>query len=113
MFKSMLLYFSLAVFSIGLAYKISTWFRYSIGANRFTSSQRVLAAARGMAATLFSPRILTLVKVFVLDVLLQIRILRHDFGRWLAHFLIFGGFTMLLLMHALAVFTSAVVFKNY
>ena len=113
MFKTMVLYFSLAVFSIGLAHKISTWFRYSIGANRFTSSQRVYAAARGMAATLFSPRILTLAKVFVLDVILQIRILRHDFGRWMMHFLIFGGFTMLLLMHALNEFTSAVVFKNY
>src|SRR5208283_4518616 len=113
MFKTMVLYFSLAVFSVGLAHKISTWFRYSIGANRFTSSQRVYAAARGMAATLFSPRILTLAKVFVLDVILQIRILRHDFGRWMMHFLIFGGFTMLLLMHALNEFTSAVVFKNY
>ena len=29
------------------------------------------------------------------------------------HLLIFGGFTMLLLMHALDEFTSAVVFKNY
>ncbi len=113
MFKTTVLYLSLSVFSIGLAYKVSTWFRYSIGANRFTSSQRVFAAARGIAATLFSPRILTLAKVLVLDVILQIRILRHDFGRWLMHLLIFGGFTMLLLMHALDEFTSAVVFKNY
>ena len=30
MFKTMTLYLALAVFSIGLAFKISTWFRYSI-----------------------------------------------------------------------------------
>jgi heterodisulfide reductase subunit C/nitrate reductase gamma subunit len=112
MFKA-LLYLSLAVFAFGLAFKISTWFRYSIGAQRFTAFQRVSAAAKGIVLTVFSRRIFTLFKVFVLDVLLQCRALRQDPFRWVMHMLIFGGFTVLLLMHALENFTMAVLVPNY
>ncbi|MFZ2445697.1 MAG: 4Fe-4S dicluster domain-containing protein [Syntrophobacteraceae bacterium] len=113
MFKTVILYLALAVFLAGLAFKVSTWFRYSIAAGRHTTLQRVSAAARGVALTLFSAQILTLIKVFFLDVICQIRIFRNDRGRWASHMLIFSGFTMLLLMHALEAFTSSKIFSNY
>ena len=112
---TLLLYTSLAVFAIGLIYKISTWFSRNIGisAQEFTTSQRVSAAAKGLAGAIFSAKIVTLIKVFILDVVLQKRILKEDFLRWLMHMLIYAGFMLLLLMHALDNFISEPLFANY
>lgn len=110
-----LLYLALAIFVIGLIYKISTWFTRKIGktAQDFTASERAAAAAKGIAGAVFSPKFLILLKVFILDVLLQIRILKEDFTRWLMHMLIYAGFMMLLLMHALEKFVSEAIFAEY
>jgi heterodisulfide reductase subunit C/nitrate reductase gamma subunit len=110
-----LLYTSLTVFILGLIYKISTWFRRKIGilGNDITTAQRVQSAARGVVHTFFSSKILALVKVLVLDVLLQQRTLKESVTRWLAHMLIFYGFMLLLLMHALQSLVSEAIFSNY
>jgi hypothetical protein len=72
MFYDVALYISLAIFGIGLIYKVSTWFRYTIGTDAadISTSARVLAALKGIISTLLSSKILDLLKVFVLDVLL-------------------------------------------
>ena len=115
MFFTISLYIALAVFGLGLLYKISTWFRYRIGldAREFSAAKRLAAAIKGLALTLLSGKIFTLFRVFILDVLLQIRVLRQDFLRWLMHICLYVGFMLLLLMHALDKFTTAVVFPQY
>jgi len=112
---TVLLYTSLAVFAAGLIYKFSTWFSRKIGiaAKGFTTSKRVSAAVKGIAGVIFSAKILTLIKVFILDVVLQARILKEDFTRWLMHMLIYGGFMLLLLMHALEKHISEAIFAEY
>ena len=109
------LYISLAIFSLGLIYKISTWFSRKIGvvAKDFTTSERISEAFKGIAGVVFSAKLITLIKVFILDVVLQARILKEDFTRWLMHMLIFGGFTLLLLMHALEKHISEAIFAEY
>jgi heterodisulfide reductase subunit C/nitrate reductase gamma subunit len=77
------------------------------------TSKRFLAAIKGILLTVFSPKILTLLKVFFLDVLLQLRILREDFLRWFMHICIYGGFMLLLLMHALDKYVTVAIWKNY
>jgi heterodisulfide reductase subunit C len=98
-----LLYGSLTIFILGLIYKISTWFTRKIGfaAGNFTTSERVFSTFRGILSVVFSAKLTILIKVFILDVLLQVRILNEDFLRWLMHMLIFWGFMLLLLIHAL------------
>ena len=115
MFFDVALYISLVIFAFGLSYKISTWFRHKIGidAREIPTSKRVSAAFKGILSTLFSVKILTLVRVFVLDVVLQIRVLREDFLRWLMHMCIWGGFMLLLLMHALESLITSRLFPNY
>ncbi|MCJ7775262.1 MAG: 4Fe-4S dicluster domain-containing protein [Desulfobulbaceae bacterium] len=115
MFYDIALYVSLAIFGIGMIYKISNWFRRSIGINPrdITTSKRVSAAAKGILGTVFSGKIFTLLKVFFVDVILQIRILREDFLRWLMHMLIYGGFMLLLLMHALDGIITEALFSEY
>ena len=115
MFFSTSLYIALAIFGLALIYKISTWFRYRIGIQsmEIPTSKRFLAAIKGILLTVFSPKILTLLKVFFLDVLLQLRILREDFLRWFMHICIYGGFMLLLLMHALDKYVTASLFDKY
>jgi heterodisulfide reductase subunit C/nitrate reductase gamma subunit len=109
------LYASLAVFAAGLIYRISGWFRYSIGpdAARISTSTRISAAARATVSTVFSAKVLVLLKVFVLDVLLQRWLMKKDFLRWLAHICIYGGFMLLLLMHGLDTLITSVLFDEY
>jgi len=115
MFLKIGLYVSLIIFGIGLLYKVSTWFRYSVGtgATEINPSQRLLAAIKGIALIILSPKILTLLKVLILDVIFQRRILKESLLRWVMHMCIYGGFMLLLFMHALEVFISAVLFPDY
>jgi len=87
MFFTAALYLSLAIFALGLIYKVSTWFRYSLGieSKNISTSARIFAALRGITLTLFSPKLFTLLKVFVLDVLLQVKVLQQDFLKWAMH----------------------------
>ncbi len=115
MLFTVLLYISLFVFLFGLIYKVSTWFSRKIGiaSQNFTTSERISAAVKGILGVIFSPKILILVKVFIVDVVLQRRILKEDFLRWIMHMLISIGFMLLLLMHALDSFITSPLFKEY
>ncbi len=110
-----LLYASLALCALGLLWRVSAWFRLRIGpdARAVTPSRRVLALCRGAAAALFSRRVFRLLGALVLDVLLLRRLFASGKLRWLAHLLIVAGFTLLLLMHALAPLVSARLFPGY
>jgi heterodisulfide reductase subunit C len=110
-----LFYTSLTVFLLGLIYKSSTWFTKKIGilGKHTTAAQRVRSAARGAIGVIFSSKIIMLLKAVVLDVLLQQRTLKESFTRWLAHMLIFYGFMLLLLMHALQSVVSEALFDDY
>jgi heterodisulfide reductase subunit C len=115
MFLKVSLYISLVIFILALIYKVFTWFRYkiAIGAEAIPTSTRFFSAIEGILLTIFSVKILTLLKVFVLDVLLQFRILKEDFLRWIMHISIYGGFMLLLLMHALDQYITIVIWKDY
>jgi len=115
MFFTNSLYVALTIFGLGLLYKISTWFRYNIGveAGDIPTSTRISAAIKGITSTLLSGKIFTLLRVFIVDVLLQIRVLRQDFLRWLMHICLYLGFMLLLLMHALDKFITSVLFPEY
>ncbi len=112
---NLLFYISFIIFIFGLIYKVSIWFSRKIGilAKDISTSRRVFSAVRGILGVIFSSKILTLVKVFILDVLLQRRILKEDFLRWLMHMLMFYGFMLLLLMHALDDIITGSIFKEY
>lgn len=109
------LYISLFVLIFGLVCRIYTWVTRKVGIlpDHVTASSRVSAAVRGMFGAVFSSKILILIKVFILDILLQKRILKEDFLRWLMHILVFYGFMLLLLMHGLDEIITASIFKEY
>jgi heterodisulfide reductase subunit C/nitrate reductase gamma subunit len=109
------LYLALAVFAAGTLYKVAGWFTRKVGVfgQGFTPTQRVWAAVRGFFGVLFSGKVLYLLKALLLDVLLQVRILKESSLRWVMHLLIYGGFLLLLLMHALEDHITAHLFSDY
>jgi len=115
MFYRIALYAALAVFGIGLIYKISGWFRHRLGIHdpSITTSTRFSAALKGLFAVLFSQKVVTLVRVFTMDVLFQARILEKDKLRWFMHMLIFASFMFLLLTHALDKIITTSLFNAY
>ncbi len=115
MFYNIVLYAALTVFGIGLIYKISGWFRFSIGihAKNKTISARIPAALKGLIAVIFSQKLGTLIRVFIMDVLFQIRVLKNDKLRWLMHMLIYAGFMFLFFTHALDRVIPTSLFDRY
>lgn len=112
---NVLLYISLGIFILGLIYKAYTWCSRKIGisAQEYTTSQRFSAAVKGIAGVVFSSKIFSLIKAFILDVLLQRRTLKEDFLRWVMHMLVYWGFMLLLLMHALDPIITKKLFSGY
>lgn len=100
------LYAGLIILAVGLVHRIDAWFLREVGTRRGdpAPAQRWLAGLRGILGAVFSLRIFKLLKVLVVDVLVQARILgdRKDPLAWPAHIGIFVGFVFLLLFHALA-----------
>ena len=109
------LYISLAIFLIGLIYKVSTWFslKTTVDSKTIPTAKRISSALKGIISTIFSAKILTLIKVSFLDILLQRKVLKEDPFRWSAHILLYGGFMLLVLMHALDKFITSSLFANY
>jgi heterodisulfide reductase subunit C/nitrate reductase gamma subunit len=114
MFDS-LWYPALIIFLLGLIYKISNWFirRFGSGGPTVGTFQRLGAAAGGILAVIFSTGLLTVLKAVIVDVLLQGRVFKESIVRWVAHMLIFYGFMLLLLMHALDTVITAAWFNDY
>jgi len=115
MFFTVSLYISLVIFVFGLVLKVSSWFRFTLDPEDEASKAgtRVSAALKGIFLTLFSRKILRVVKAFFLDILFQSRILRESLLRWVMHMFLFWGFLLLLLMHALEKTISYPLFKDY
>jgi heterodisulfide reductase subunit C/nitrate reductase gamma subunit len=108
-----MVYIALLIGLAGTAFKVSTWFRYSLGSKKYAVADRVAAAVEGIWQTLLSRQFFTILKSFFFDVILQAKLKRVAPLRWAAHLLIFGGFTLLLLMHALGVYINPLFFSNY
>lgn len=109
------LYAALVLGAMGLLWRIAAWFRVRIGpdARTVTPAQRVGALLRGAVAVLFSRRLLHVGVALVVDGLLQRRLYASDKLRWLGHLLMFFGFMLLLLLHALAPVVTVPLFLGY
>ena len=71
MMLTITLYISLAIFIIGVLYKLVRWLSLTttLQAKDMSASKRASSALKGIILTIFSSKILTLITVFFLDVL--------------------------------------------
>lgn len=101
-------YISFIVFLVGFAIKLWSWFTRSLdGKDSFL--KRFYAFLSGMKGVFFGGKVLLLLRVFLCDVILQLRTYRVDRYRWLMHVLIYWGFGLLVVTHAF----GKVVFGEY
>lgn len=112
---NILLTLAVFVFLIGMALRLFAWFGLGIHppSPAFSPAKRLVQSLRGVAATVFSGRIITLIKSCFSDLLFQRRIISKSPLRWTAHSLIFFGFMLLLFMHAMESVVSARLFSDY
>ena len=111
------LYAALIIFGIGVIHKIDTWFLLNVGTGdrSVPMGQRFAAGAKGVLSTLLSGKIISVIKVLIVDVLFQARILKDkkDGLAWIMHTCLFWGFMLLLVFHALDKYFTAAITADY
>lgn len=112
---NILLNLSVIICIIGVTIRLIIWFSQGISpdTNKFSAMQRSTSAFQGIISTIFSIKLLSIFKSFFVDLLFQQRIFQKNKLRWAAHTLIFAGFILLFLMHALSAVVSEKIFSNY
>lgn len=76
----------------GIVVNLSLWFKGTIGAPSFAAHEKVSYLAEKIWQVIFSKKILTLLKILVIDVLLLRRVLKESLSRWTIHTLIYLPF---------------------
>jgi heterodisulfide reductase subunit C/nitrate reductase gamma subunit len=115
MFFKITLYLSLLVFCLGILYRVGSWFRCRIGdqGRVLSFGHRLASAVRGILSTVFSNRIIVLLRIGLTDILCQRQIMKESLVRWLMHLSLTYGFLGLLLLHALDRYTLQILFTEY
>ncbi len=83
---------TLLLFLGGIGMNLSLWFRGTIGDPSFSAHEKVSYLAEKVWQVIFSKKILTLLKVLVIDVLLLRRVLKESLSRWTIHTFIYLPF---------------------
>ncbi|BHH83855.1 4Fe-4S dicluster domain-containing protein [Desulforhopalus sp. 52FAK] len=111
---NILLSFSVIVCLLGLALQFSQWFSRGLSPLSSPSpSSRVISGIKAVFTTLFSTKIISVVQAFFVDIIFQKRIFDKSKLRWAAHTLIFSGFILLFLFHALSATVSESLFADF
>lgn len=98
---------SLILFVIGIAATIAFWFQGAVGDPSFSGHEKLSYIGEKAWQIIFSKKIFTLLKVFVLDVLLLRRILKESVSRWTIHSLIYLPFFLRFLIGLIFLFLSS------
>lgn len=108
------LYLSLLICLGGLLWRMIQWLSIDIGPeDPGTLAQRAGAAVKGVTTATFTPRRLARFIALPGDILLQLHLIKAHPLRWLMHILLFWGFMLLLLLHALDDSISLRFFPDY
>ena len=107
----------------GIAITLSIWFKGTIGDPSFSSHEKISYLAEKIWQMVFSRKILTLLKIFVVDILLLRGILKESLSRWTIHSFIylpfflrfFIGLILLILSNGFPMSPTLAMFldKNY
>jgi cytochrome b subunit of formate dehydrogenase/nitrate reductase gamma subunit len=83
---------ALLLFLSGIALTLSFWFQGTVGDPSFSTHEKISYISEKVWQIIFSRKILTLLKVFFVDILLLRRILKESLSRWSIHSLIYLPF---------------------
>jgi cytochrome b subunit of formate dehydrogenase len=83
---------ALLLFLLGIVLTVSFWFQGIVGDPSFSTGEKISYVSEKVWQIIFSRKILTLLKVFVVDILFLRRILKESLSRWTIHSLIYLPF---------------------
>jgi hypothetical protein len=111
------LWVALVLLGVGVIHRMGAWFLRDVGLGDRSQpvAKRYVAGLNGIVGTIFSVRVLGVLKVLIVDVLFQGRILRDgkDPLAWIMHICIFWGFVFLLFFHALGSIFATMIGPGY
>jgi nitrate reductase gamma subunit len=94
---------AILVFIGGVLLVFRSWFQGSVQGESESLSRKINISSESVWSTVFSKQFFSIVKIFILDIVLQRRILKESVSRWSMHSLIF---IPILLRFILALFTA-------
>ncbi|MCF8093119.1 MAG: cytochrome c family protein [Desulfotignum sp.] len=97
------------IFLAGMFSMIAFWFKGSVKGEETSVHRKISLSSESIWKTLFSRQLFSLMKIFILDILLQKRILKESVSRWSMHSLIF---TAILLRFLVSLFTAIGFYFN-
>jgi nitrate reductase gamma subunit len=93
----------------GIFIMIAFWFKGSVKGEETSLHRKISLSSESIWNTIFSRQIIVLIKIFILDIFFQRRILQESVSRWSMHSLIF---TAVLLRFGLSIFTAIGFYFN-
>jgi cytochrome b subunit of formate dehydrogenase/nitrate reductase gamma subunit len=99
---------SLLLFLLGIVLTVSFWFQGTVGDPSFSTREKISYVSERMWQIIFSRKILTLLKVLVVDILFLRRILKESLSRWTVHSLIYLPFFLRFLIGLILLILSKV-----
>ena len=90
----------------GVGITLSLWLKGTLGAPTYSTHEKISYLAEKIWQVIFSRRILTLLKVFVVDVLLLRGILKESLSRWTIHSFIYLPFFLRFLIGLILLIAS-------
>ncbi|NOX33015.1 MAG: hypothetical protein GXP56_04665 [Deltaproteobacteria bacterium] len=97
------------IFLAGIFIMLSFWFKGSVKGEETSLHRKISLSSESIWNTVFSKQFFTLIKIFILDIVFQRRILKESVSRWSMHSLIF---TAIMLRMGLALFTAIGFYFN-
>lgn len=97
------------IFLVGILLTLRFWYQGSVQGEKKSLTRKIGLSAEAVWSTIFSKQFFSLATVFILDVVLQRRLLKESVQRWSMHALIFSA---ILMRFMLSVFTGLLSFFN-
>jgi nitrate reductase gamma subunit len=100
----------MVVFLAGMWLVFANWLRGSIGGRTDDSTgQKIGALVRIVLGTIFSARLLLIIKTFITEAWFNRRLYRTSIWRWLNHFLLLSGFMLLMTLSGISALSDKVL----
>jgi nitrate reductase gamma subunit len=93
----------MAVFLLGMWLVFANWLKGSVNGEVAGSSTRKTGAViRNILQTIFSRKLLLLIRAFFVEAWFNRRLFRNDWRRWISHFALVSGFLLLMTLSGLS-----------
>jgi len=100
----------MVLFLLGMGLVFANWLKGSVrGQAGASNGQKIGVLIRSVLKTIFSRKLLLLVKSFVVEAWFNRRLFRNDWRRWISHFALLSGFLLLMILSGISALSDKVL----